>query len=184
MKLLITILLFSSFLFSKTLDNSLLDIHATIMPKVLLLEHNIEKRIKNKKIHITIAYEDNNYKDMKFLKNAIESKYPNGISGYQIIIDFINYSQFKKCKMQTNVLYLLPSTENNIDKLIKDYRSCHAVTFAADKAYLKNNAMISIDVGKKVKPIVNLSAVKKSGISFKPVLLSISKVYNKQNDED
>ena len=179
MKVIISIFLFYSFLFSKTIDNSLLDIHATIMPKVLLLEHNIEDKIINNKINITIAYEKNSYKDMKFLKKAIESKYPNGISGYEIEIDFINYDAFTKCKETTNILYIFPSSQKNINNIINEYRKCDAVTFASEKEYLENGAMISIDVGKKVKPIVNLKAVKRSGISFKPVLLSISKVYKK-----
>jgi hypothetical protein len=147
------------------------------MPKVLLLEHNIEKKIKKNKIHITIAYEESNYHDMKFLKKAIEDKYSNGISGYEIVVDFIDYNNFKKCNINTNMLYIFPSSQENINKLIKEYRLCNAITFASQKEYLKNNAMISIDVGKKVKPIVNLDAVRSSGISFKPVLLSISKVF-------
>lgn len=180
MKIFISILLLSSCLFSKTLNNSLINIHATIMPKVLLLEHGIEKKIKDNHINITIAYEDNNYKDMKFLKRSIESKYPNGISGYKIKIDLINYKTFKKCNPNTNILYIFPSSNNNIRKMINEYKKCNAITFASDKKYLKLNAMISIDVGKDVKPIVNLNAVKNSGISFRPVLLSISKVYQEE----
>jgi len=180
MKVIISILLLVSFLFSKTLNNSLLDIHATIMPKVLLLEHGVEKKIKDNKINITIAYEDNNYKDMKFLKTSIESKYPKGISGYEIVIDLINYNNFQKCKKNTNILYIFPSSEQNVIYLINAYKECDAITFASIKKYLKFDAMISIDVGKKVKPIVNLNAVKNSGISFKPVLLSISKVYQEE----
>ncbi len=180
MRIILGILLTVSYLFSETINNSLLDIHATIMPKVLLLEHGIEKKIKDRKIHITIAYEDNNYKDMKFLKTSIKSKYPKGISGYKIDIDLINYNNFKKCKQNTNILYIFPSSEKNIKTLIKEYKKCHAITFASVKKYLKLDAMISIDVGKKVKPIVNLNAVKTSGISFKPVLLSISKVYQEE----
>ncbi|MCW9026053.1 MAG: YfiR family protein [Thiovulaceae bacterium] len=179
MKIFIGIFLIFNFLYSKTLDNSLLDIHATIMPKVLLLEHDIEKKIVDNKIHITIAYEKNSYKDMKFLKKSIETKYPKGISGYKIEIDFINYDSFQECKKHTNILYIFPSSQDNINNLITKYNECHAITFASQKEYLKNNAMISIDVGKKVKPIVNLKAVKASGISFKPVLLSISKVFKK-----
>ena len=179
MKILISIFLFSSFLLSKTIDNTLLDIHATIMPKVLLLEYDIEKKIKDKKIYIMIAYEKNNYNDMKFLRDAIKRKYPNGISGYKIEITLLRYSEYDKCDPRANLLYIFPSSSKNINKLIKDYKKCNTVTFASDKEYLDNDAMISIDVGKKVKPIINLDAIKKSGISFKPVLLSISKVYKR-----
>jgi hypothetical protein len=148
------------------------------MPKILLLEHHIEKKIKNNEIHITIAYEESNYHDMKFLKKAIEDIYSNGISGYKIVVDFIDYNNFQKYNVNTNMLYIFPSSQANINKLIKEYKLCSAIIFASQKEYLKNNAMISIDVGKKVKPIINLDAIRSSGISFKPVLLSISKVFN------
>jgi hypothetical protein len=181
MRVVFTLLFTSSLIFASTISNSLLEIHATIMPKVLMLEHNIEKKIKNNKIKITLAYESSSYKDMKFLKRSIEEKYPNGISGYKIEIATINYTDFNKCDIDTNLLYIFPSSKENVEKLLKGYNSCNAVTFACKKEYLANDAMISIDVGKQVKPIVNLQAVKRSGISFKPVLLSISKVYT-END--
>lgn len=181
MKFIFGIILLSSVLFSSTLNNSLLEIHATLMPKILLLENNIKQKIKNNKIHITIAYEQNNYKDMKFLKQSIKRKYPDGISGYEIDVDLIEYANFEKCDINTNLLYIFPSSKKNIDNMVKEYKACHAITFASDKEYLDNNVMLSIDLGKKVKPIINLKAVKESGISFRPILLSISKVY--KNDK-
>lgn len=181
MKFFIVLFILSNLLYSKTINDSLLEIHATIMPKVLLLEHNVENKIIDNKINITIAYENNNYKDMKFLQKAIELKYPEGLSGYKIEVNSMNYKEFTKCDNATNILYIFPSSKDNIDKLITLFRQCSVITFASQQEYLKNNAMISIDVGKKVKPIVNLNAVKASGISFKPVLLSISKVY--KNDD-
>jgi len=177
MKIIFLILLLSTFVFSKTINNSLLKIHANIMPKVLLLEKNIKEKIKNNTINITIAYEESNYKEMKFLEQSIKREYPNGISGYEIKIEFIDYKAFKECNIDTNILYIFPSSKENIKMLIKGYNDCNTITFASDKEYLKYDAMISIDVGKKVKPIVNLVAVKKFGIAFKPVLLSISKVF-------
>lgn len=181
MRYIILLLIIYNLLHSKTINNSLLEIHATIMPKVLLLQHNIQQNVTNNQINIIIAYEDNNYKDMKFLKRAVEIKYPDGLSGYNIVIKSINYKELKECDRSTNILYIFPSSKNNIDNIIDLYKKCHTITFASQKEYLDHNAMISIDVGKKVKPIVNLNAVKASGISFKPVLLSISKVY-KNND--
>ncbi len=147
------------------------------MPKVIMLEKDIEKKIKNKTIHIAIAYEQSNYKDMKYLIQEILREHPDGISGYNIRISLIKYSEFKESDSNTNMLYMFPSSKDNLEKLTKAYYSSKAITFASNKEYLKYNAMISIDVGKKVKPIVNLVAIKNSGIKFKPVLLSISKVF-------
>ena len=147
------------------------------MPKVLLLEKNIEQKIKNKTINIVIAYEKSNYKEMKYLTQEINKEYPDGISGYDIKISHFRYRDFKKCDINAEVLYILPSSEKNIKTVVEGYNSCKAITFASKKEYLRYKAMISIDVGKKVKPIVNLMAIKNSGIRFKPVLLSISKVF-------
>ncbi|WP_373072291.1 YfiR/HmsC family protein [Sulfurimonas sp.] len=181
MKFIFSILLFASVLFSSTLNNSILEIHATLMPKILLLENNIEKKIKNNVINITIAYEKTNYNEMKFFKQAINRKYPEGISGYEIKINVIEYANLKECSNETNAVYVFPSSKENIDNIVQKYKSCHTVTFAYDKNYLSNNVMLSISLDKKVKPIINLKAVKDSGISFRPILLSISKVY--KNDK-
>lgn len=180
MKIIISLFLLLNYSFSKTLNDSLLDVHATILPKVVLLEYGIENKIKDKSINITIAYEKKNYKHMKFLERSISSKYSKGISGYDIDIELINYNDFKECNKNTNILYLFPSSKKNIKNMIKKYKECNAIIFASIKKYLRYNAMISVDAGKEIKPIINLNAIKKSGINFKPILLSISKLYQEE----
>ncbi len=41
--------------------------------------------------------------------------------------------------------------------------------------------MLSLNISKKIKPIVNLNAIRASNITFRPVLLDISKIYVDRN---
>ena len=181
MRYFLSIIFIVTNLYTSTLNNTLLEIHATLIPKILLLQNNIKQNINDQTINITIVYDQNNYKDMKFLKQAIKTKFPDGVSGYKIDIKTTEYESFKKCYNNTHLVYMLPSSRENIEMIVKAHKAYKVVTFAYDKKYLSSDVMFSVHLDREVKPIINLKAVKSSGISFRPILLSISKVY--ENDK-
>ena len=55
----------------------MLKIHATLAPKLLLMDYAFKEKTTNNTINIVIAYENNDYKSAQLLKRTIEQKYPN-----------------------------------------------------------------------------------------------------------
>ena len=164
-----------SSLFSLTINDSILKIHATLVPKISLMDYNYKEKCIDNKITIDIVYEKINYLSALSLKEMIDKKYNNGINSYTIETKLITYNQLNE--KAANIYYLFPSNKGNIKKAIEIANKYEGLTFSYLKDTLKYGVMMSLNIGTQVKPILNLNAIKESNITFRPVLLDISTVY-------
>ncbi len=176
MKLLILYFTLCISLFATTINDSLLQIHATLLPKIYLMDYSYKDKIDNNTIVIGILYNRVDYSSALSLKEKIDEKYTNGIKDYSIETKLIPYYQSNKDS--ANIYYLFPTKTKQIKKIIKKANIEKALTFSYLKDDLKHGVMISLNIGSKVKPILNLSAIKTNEISFRPILLKISKIYS------
>ena len=161
--------------FALNINDSLLKIHATLIPKIYLMDYNVEKKIHNKTMVIAILYGNNTYKSAKSLKEKIATRYPDGINSYKIIAKLVPYSQLSKSK--ANIFYMLPTSKKMIQQSVRHAQEESALTFAYDKNDLNYGVMISLNVSKKIKPILNLEAIKINNIEMRPILIKISLIY-------
>jgi len=176
MKILLILLIIVGHLFSTTINESLLKVHATLIPKISLMDYKFQEKIQNNTIVIAIMYKDSEYKNAKSLKNKIDSRYKDGIKSYKIEANLVSYRDVKKAT--ANIYYIFPTQESDIKKTIDQANINGALTFSYLKDDLKHGVMISLNVSKKIKPILNLDAIKIHKIAFRPVLIDISTIYN------
>jgi len=179
MKYLIILLTFYISVFAIEIDDRLLKIHATLLPKIYLMDYKYKEKINNNSIVISILYDDVNYKSAISIQNKILKKYGDGIKSHKLEVNIMPYAKIDNAK--ANIYYLLPSDKSNIEKTIEHACKDEALTFAYLKDDLQYGVMISLNIGKKVKPLLNLNAIKSYNISFRPVLLNISSVYSGSN---
>lgn len=132
-------------------------------------------------IEIAIVYDNTDYKNAQKLQRYIDEKYKDGLNSRAIHIHLINYKNIQYNKKGINLYYLLPSNHKNTIKAINIAKKTNAITFSYTKDDLKSGVMSSLVIGYTVKPILNLKAIKLSGITFKPVLLDISEIYVNKN---
>jgi len=175
MKYIIILSFLVNSLFSFTINESILKIHATLVPKISLMDYNYKKKCTNNSITINIVYEKINYLSALSLKEMIDKKYKNGINSYTIKTNLITYKKLNA--KAANIYYLFPSSKRNIKKAIEIAHKHEGLTFSYLKDTLKYGVMMSLNIGIHVKPVLNLKAVKKSNITFRPVLLDISTIY-------
>jgi len=177
MKYILLIFLLIQSVFGLSINESLLKIHAVLVPKIYLMDYDFKEKLKNNSITITILYDSNSYKSAVLLKNKIEAKYHQKIENYTIKTILLPYR--KVTNSYANLYYLFPTNTKNIKRVIKQAQRVKALTFSYSKNDLKDGIMLSLEVGKKVKPIINLNAVKTHNITFRPILLKISNIYTK-----
>ncbi len=180
MKYLLLIFLLVESLFSLSINESLLKIHAVLVPKIYLMDYDFKEKLKDNSITIAILYNSNSYRSAVLLKNEITLKYHNKIKSYKIKTILLPYNKVNNS--YANLYYLLPTNIKNIKKVIKQAQKVKALTFSYSKDDLKSGIMLSLEVGKKVKPIINLHAVRSSDITFRPILLKISNIYTTNYD--
>lgn len=177
MRYIFTFLLFTSIVLSSSINESMLKIHATLVPKMLFMDYNFEEKISDNTISILISYDKSDYISAKQLQREIQYRYPNGLKSYKISIVLVPYSKLDIYTKEMNIYYIFPSSDKNIDKVLKIAKRSNAFTFSYLNDNLENGVMCSLLIGSKVKPILNLDAIKSSNIIFRPVLLKISEIY-------
>lgn len=175
MKTLLLTFLFTLSLFGGTLNESLLKIHATLVPKIYLMDYNFKDKLINNAIVIAIVYKKSDYQSAKELEILIKNRYKKGIKSYKVIPMLVSYVNESSTK--ANIYYLFPNTKREIQKVIKTASKNNALTFSYDREDLKYGIMISLSITKQIRPILNLKAVKLNNISLRPVLIDISSIF-------
>ena len=175
MKIILLFIALVSSIFGLSINESMLKVHSVLVPKILLMDYNIQDKVKNNTIRIAIAYTRSEYKYASSLKNKIDARYKNGIKTYKVVTELVKYKNINSVK--ANIYYLFPSNIKNIRNTIKQAHKNNALTFSYLKNDLKHGIMISLDIGKKIKTVLNLDAVKKHGMSLRPILIEISNIY-------
>ncbi len=169
------LLAFASYLFGININESLLKIHAILVPKISLMDYKFKDKVQDNTITIAIMYKNSEYQSAKSLKNKIDTKYQSGIKSYKVNSILVPYS--KITKIEANIYYLFPASKKEITKSIDQANKNSALTFSYLKDDLKYGVMISLNVSKKIKPILNLNSIKEHKIVFRPVLMDISTIY-------
>ncbi|MFT5874858.1 MAG: hypothetical protein ACI8WT_003837, partial [Clostridium sp.] len=105
--------------------------------------------------------------------------YPNGIKNYQIKFMQTNYLDISQCQ-NTDVSFLLNSNEKNIEQALEFSRVHKILTISYDSKLLKYGADISMFLGRKVTPYINVNSIRKKDIKLNNTLLRISKIYNSE----
>jgi len=177
MKTILTLLLFVSVMLASNINNSLLKVHATLLPKLYLMDYNFKSKLIDNTIKITIMYKSNDYKSAQSLKNKIYARYPDGIQSYKIDVKLIKYHQLNQQK--SNIFYLFPASDEEIKFAVGVAKKDKAFTFSYLRNDLNHGVMMSLSVKKNVKPILNLNASKTNNISLRPVLIDISIIFAK-----
>jgi hypothetical protein len=136
------------------------------------MDYEFEDKIFNNEIVIAIYSEQTQHQDAIELKNKILSKYQNGIKDYTIRCEIISYNEKKY--IQSNIVYLFPTTAEKIIQTTKMVKKFKPITFSYLEEDLKNNVMLSVNISSNVKPIINLDVIKNSNITLRPILLKIS----------
>ncbi len=175
MKYIFILLLFSTTVFGLTINESLLKMHAILVPKIYLMDYAFKQKLHNNSIVIALLYNKQSYKSAVSLRNKINAKYKNGIKDYVVKVELVPYNNI--AQTNANIYYIFPTSNRNIKKVVNKANSNQALTFAYLEDDLRYGVMLSLNVGSKVKPIINLNAAKLNNITFRPVLLDISKIY-------
>ena len=177
MKIIITFLLLISVIFASSINDSLIKVHATLLPKLYLMDYDFKSKLIDNTIKITLVYKLNDYKSAQSLKNKILSRYATGIKSYKIAVELLRYQDLKNQK--SNIFYLFPASNEEIKHAVTTAKKNHVLTFSYLKNDLKNDVMISLSIGKNVKPILNLNVIKTNNINLRPILIDISTIFIK-----
>ena len=176
--------IFCIFFFISTLnaavyDHDTLNIFAKITPRFIFLS-SVHKSIK-KEIRICIFSDEMESKAVDSFTKNLHSQYPNGIKNYPLEVITLLYSDLDEKSIQkchdAQIMFLFNSSTKSIQKAVLYAKEHQILTISYDEKLLQNNVDISLFIGRKTVPYINLESIKNKGISLNNTLLRISKIY-------
>lgn len=172
--LLISIILNTTILYALTYDDDILSIFSKLMPRFIMMSSQ-KKRIKDN-IDICVLNDDIDKSAALSLIDKVNNNYPNGIKNHHIHLVSTPYSEITKCE-NTQLLFMFNSNEKNINDALLFSNKQNILTMSYDEALLENGVEISLFIGRKVLPYINMKAITKNKVELDNILLRVSKIY-------
>lgn len=164
-------------LFALQINESLLQVHATLFPKTILMDYQFEKKLHEGAITIAILYEEGDYRYAVKLQEMVEAKYRQGVKNIPVRVLLSSYDRLQKKAPAATAYYLFPASDSSIKAAVALANNHSSLSFVYDENDLMMGAMISVKITDKVKPYINVDALKDEGISLRPILLNISELF-------
>lgn len=160
-------------------DDDVLEIFSKIVPRLVLMSS--AKNTLKDKIELCVVYEPVDERKAAFLGEKISASYPAGIKDYKIRLVPTAYGSFDACR-NSQLMFLFNTNESHLQKALSFAENNAIMTISYDPKYLEKGVGLSLFLGRKVTPYINVMAFKKSGIALENTLLHISKIYSGEDD--
>lgn len=155
-------------------DNDILNIFSKIIPRFIIMSSQKEK-VKDT-LEICILHDDIDASEALLLMHKINTDYPNGIQNYKINLLKTTYTEIKICE-NAQLIFMLNSSTNNIRKALNFSNQYNILTMSYDAGLLEDGVEISLFIGRKVLPYINMKAINKNKIQLDNILLRVSKIF-------
>lgn len=176
-KLILLFIVFVNLAFSYNYNDVLLKAQASMFPKIILLDKNIEEKLIDGTIIYTIVYDQSDYNTVLEISEYIDTKYNGFFDKYAYKIQLL---EFKELSMdtQTSALYVLNS-DNYIKKAATIAKQKGIIAFAYDIANLKNGLVCSLMIEKSTVLYLNKESLSTQKVDFVDSLLQMVKFVDK-----
>ena len=175
--ILISLLLYliSSITFAYDYDPLLLRAQATIFPKIVMLDENINQKINGDTVSILIISSTEDKVVAKTIKKHILDKYKNKLGGKVLSVQTLKISELSKNTTATAYI-ILKTTKDNLNKVTSLASKNKRIVFSYDYKDFINNTLISVHVREKTYVYLNKSVLHDYDIKFIPLFYKIVKV--------
>jgi len=172
----IALLLLCSSLYPYIYNDSLLLIYAKVVPRIMVLDHT--ERDGTQKRKLCILYEKGDRPIAEKLKTLVHQNLPpEAGKSFKVAISPYETAESGECSDSTALMLLDARNENIVRALdLADRR--RLLTFSYSNSLLEKGASVSLLVGKKIYPVINIKAVKRSALKLDTALFQIARIYD------
>lgn len=137
------------------------------------MEKGTKERIQSS-IHFVIVASPANQEAARLFSNMLQHQYPEGINNHPIRISIVSSREALSIKNVHGIILMISPDETMLESLIEHTYEEKILTFCFDPLLLRNGAVISVYVGKNVKPYLNISALKQASFTFEYSFIKLS----------
>lgn len=175
--LLIVMLLTADSTWATGLHDDLLKIHAAIVPRTALMDYRFRDKLVDNGILVNVLYMRKDCYYARHFKKYVQEKYKQGLNHIPVRVRILPYKEFMHGQAApATIYYLLPAPATVIRHAVQHIPSPPLI-FAYDFMDLQNHANISVRIGYKVRPVINLDELKARNISLRPAMIKISELF-------
>ena len=155
-------------------DDDVLGIFAKLLPRFIIMS---DQKLKIKdQIDICILHEDVESDAASSLIDKITDNYPAGIKNYNIKLTQTDFTNLSSCR-NSELLFLFNASPKKISEALLYAKKQQILTVSYDASLLTEGVEVSLFLGRKILPYINVKALKRNTITIDQILLRISKIY-------
>lgn len=170
------ILLIPFTLFGISYDTPLLQISSKLFPKILFMEKETKTRIHSS-INFVIIASPSNQEAARHFMTMLLNQYPEGINNIPIRVSIISTKEALNIKNVHGIIFMLSPDDPLLEPIIQYSYDTEILTFCFDPLLLRSGVIISVHIGKSIKPYLNISALKETSFNFEYSFIKLSMPY-------
>ncbi|MHC3993593.1 YfiR family protein [Thiomicrolovo sp. ZZH C-3] len=152
----------------------LLETQAKLAPRFLMMSEGVADTDEGV-LSICVVYDEGEEEVADAFAGMVRAAYPDGWKGKQIRIIKSRYGELEQRCGRCELLFLLSAEAPDIRRAVSFATAQHKLTVSYENRYLEEGVLISLHVGRSVRPYLNLTQAKAAGIHFSSGLKRISK---------
>ncbi|NOR58165.1 MAG: hypothetical protein GQ474_06555 [Sulfurimonas sp.] len=160
-------------------NDILLKAQASIFPKIMLLDKNLENKLVDGKIVYTIAYDESDLHTAQEISEFIDKNFEGYFDKYIYTINLVEFSDLS-IDTKASAIYTLNS-EEHIYKVAIFAKEKGIIAFSYDIQNLKKGLIFSLMLEKSTVLYLNKEDLNKTKIDFVDSLLQMVRFIDKNN---
>jgi len=159
-------------------NEDILNIYSKMLPRFIIMSSQKNKIHEN--IDICILNDSIDKRVAELLITNINNNYPNGLLNHSIKLIQSDYKHLEVCK-NAQLVFMFNSDDTHIQDALLFSKENNLLTMSYDVFFLEKGADISLFIGRKVTPYLNMKSMTDKKIILDNILLRVSKIYIKSN---
>lgn len=155
-------------------DDDVLEIFSKLLPRFIIMSDQ-KLKIKNQ-IDICVLHEDVELDAATSLIDKITDNYPAGIKNYNIKLVQTDFTNLSSCK-NSELIFLFNTSPKKVSEVLIYAKKQQILSVSYDASLLTEGVEVSLFLGRKILPYINVKALKRNAITIDQILLRISKIY-------
>lgn len=157
-------------------DGTLLKAHAKLLPKIMLLDKSLDKKLVNGKVKIVVVTESKDMQAASEFRNYLLEAYQGKLMQLPLEIEIVDINALDLSK-SASALYILSLRDEQMSKAVKLAKKEEIISFVYNLDALSEGALVSVRLEVKTVIYFNRSVWQPDSIPFRPEFFKVVRAY-------
>jgi len=158
--------LLATLLFSAPVDKRVLEIQARLFPRIVLFDRNYSEKLQQGSLVFAII----GGSEAVELKHQIERRWGETIKGVPLVVTAVKRDELLP---EATAYYIFEASAAK--NVFQSAGIADRIIFAYDEEGVREGGIITLEIGRRVIPVINKKRLQESGITFDPAFLATTR---------